>query len=136
MSEQTQNENPQDNVLQFKKLSFENAIENIYNTVSQKIPLDYEESGDKKFIKIPRLQNNHLDEFEKIIRDNIKLLKSQGTSWDKIEDKFQGILDYIIPIFKTNALRLEDESISEKIDFQQYYQIWERILKEEKELVN
>ena len=48
-------------------------------------------------------------------------------------DKFQGILDYIIPIFRTNALRLEDEAISEKIDFQQYYLIWEKILKEEKE---
>ena len=90
MSDQhSQGEKSQNNVLQFKKLSFENAIENIYNTVSQKIPLKYEESGDKKFIKIPKLKNHHLDEFEKIIRDNIKLLKYQGTSWDKIPRNFR-----------------------------------------------
>ena len=133
--QQIQEQTPQNKVLQFKKLSFENALGNIYNTVSQRIPLKYEESGNKKYIKIPKLKNNHLDEFEKIIRSNIKLLKSQGTPWDKIENKFQGILDYIIPIFKTNALRLEDEEIGKKIDFQQYYSIWEKILKEEKELL-
>ena len=58
-----------------------------------------------------------------------------GIGWDRSmtlnEIKFQGNPPKIVPL-KYSII----ESISEKIDFQQYYQIWERILKEEKELLN
>ena len=45
-----ENQNNDSKVLPFKKISVEKAIENIYNTVSKKIPLKYETVENKKVI--------------------------------------------------------------------------------------
>jgi hypothetical protein len=137
MSEKIKNESfPGPNVIQFKSLSYEHAIENIYNTVSQKIPLKYENIDGKKIIKVPRLKGNHFQEFEGVIRSNIQQLKLKDVPWCQIEQKFKDILDFIIPVFKINAMRLADKRLSEQMNFQEYYSIWERVLKEEKEKEN
>ena len=131
---QPNKENPShDNVLPFKTISVEKAIENIYNTVSEKIPLKYETIEDKKVIKVPQIKGSHLEEFESIIRENIKKSKDKGFSWQETEERLQGIIDYILPIFKTNTLRLEDKSIKDKVNYEEYNDIWERIKNEEKD---
>jgi len=123
--------NSSENVLPFKTISIEKAIENIYNTVSEKIPLNYETIENKKVIKVPQIKGSHLEEFENIIRENIKKSKEKGFSWQETEKRLQGIIDYIIPIFRTNTLRLEDKKIQQKVNFEEYNDIWERIKKEE-----
>tara|TARA_Y100001954_G_scaffold113906_1_gene123273 strand:+ start:508 stop:930 length:423 start_codon:yes stop_codon:yes gene_type:complete len=138
MSDTTLPEGPKsvDNkVLPFKKISVEKAIENIYNTVSKKIPLKYETVEDKKVIKVPQIKGNHLSEFESIIRENIEKSKAKGFTWEETEKRLQGIIDFIIPVFRTNTLRLEDEEIKEKVNFEEYNEIWEKIKKEEKEKI-
>ena len=127
-----ENQNNNSKVLPFKKISVEKAIENIYNTVSKKIPLKYETVEDKKVIKVPQIKGSHLDEFESIIRENIEKSKAKGFTWEETEERLQGIIDYIIPIFRTNTLRLEDEDIKGKVNFEEYNAIWEKIKKEEK----
>ena len=122
-----------DNVLPFKTISVEKAIENIYNTVSEKIPLKYETVEDKKVIKVPQIKGSHLDEFESIIRENIEKSKAKGFTWKETEERLQGIIDFIIPIFRTNTLRLEDKDIQEKVNFKEYTDIWERVKQEEKD---
>ena len=136
MSDITPPEESQNNdskVLPFKKISVEKAIENIYNTVSKKIPLKYETVENKKVIKVPQIKGSHLDEFESIIRENIEKSKAKGFTWEETEERLQGIIDYIIPIFRTNTLRLEDEDIKGKVKFEEYNAIWEKIKKEEKD---
>ena len=128
-----ENQNNNSKVLPFKKISVEKAIENIYNTVSKKIPLKYETVEDKKVIKVPQIKGSHLDEFESIIRENIEKSKAKGFTWEETEERLQGIIDYIIPIFRTNTLRLEDEDIKGKVNFEEYNAIWEKIKKEEKD---
>ena len=128
-----ENQNNDSKVLPFKKISVEKAIENIYNTVSKKIPLKYETVENKKVIKVPQIKGSHLDEFESIIRENIEKSKAKGFTWEETEERLQGIIDYIIPIFRTNTLRLEDEDIKGKVNFEEYNAIWEKIKKEEKE---
>ena len=128
-----ENQNNDSKVLPFKKISVEKAIENIYNTVSKKIPLKYETVENKKVIKVPQIKGSHLDEFESIIRENIEKSKSKGFTWEETEERLQGIIDYIIPIFRTNTLRLEDEDIKGKVNFEEYNAIWEKIKKEEKD---
>ena len=128
-----ENQNNNSKVLPFKKISVEKAIENIYNTVSKKIPLKYETVEDKKVIKVPQIKGSHLDEFESIIRENIEKSKAKGFTWEETEERLQGIIDYIIPIFRTNTLRLEDEDIKGKVNFEDYNGIWEKIKKEEKD---
>ena len=122
-------------VLPFKKITVEKAIENIYNTVSKKIPLKYETVEDKKVIKVPQIKGDHLSEFESIIRENIEKSKAKGFTWEETEKRLQGIIDFIIPVFRTNTLRLEDEEIKEKVNFEEYNEIWEKIKKEEKEKI-
>ena len=51
-------------VLPFKKISVEKAIENIYNTVSKKIPLKYETVEDKKVIKVPQKWSDDIKHIE------------------------------------------------------------------------
>ena len=128
-----ENQNNDSKVLPFKKISVEKAIENIYNTVSKKIPLKYETVENKKVIKVPQIKGSHLDEFESIIRENIEKSKAKGFTWEETEERLQGIIDYIIPIFRTNTLRLEDEDIKGKVNFEEYNAIWEKIKKEEKD---
>jgi len=130
---QEENQNNVSKVLPFKKISVEKAIENIYNTVSKKIPLKYETVENKKVIKVPQIKGSHLDEFESIIRENIEKSKAKGFTWEETEERLQGIIDYIIPIFRTNTLRLEDEDIKGKVNFEEYNAIWEKIKKEEKD---
>ncbi|MBG08461.1 MAG: hypothetical protein CME68_06855 [Halobacteriovoraceae bacterium] len=125
------NENNENKVLPFKTITVEKAIENIYNTVSKKIPLKYETVEDKKVIKVPQIKGSHLEEFENIIRENIEKSKAKGFTWEETEKRLQGIIDFIIPIFRTNTLRLEDKEIKDKVNFEEYNQIWERIKKEE-----
>ncbi len=125
------NENNENKVLPFKTITVEKAIENIYNTVSKKIPLKYETVEDKKVIKVPQIKGSHLEEFENIIRENIEKSKAKGFTWEETEKRLQGIIDFIIPIFRTNTLRLEDKEIKDKVNFEEYNQIWERIKEEE-----
>ncbi|MEC8623177.1 MAG: hypothetical protein VXY34_00040 [Bdellovibrionota bacterium] len=129
------NKSVDNKVLPFKKITVEKAIENIYNTVSKKIPLKYETVEDKKVIKVPQIKGNHLSEFESIIRENIEKSKAKGFTWEETEKRLQGIIDFIIPVFRTNTLRLEDEEIKEKVNFEEYNEIWEKIKKEEKEKI-
>ena len=126
-------ENQKSKVLPFKTITVEKAIENIYNTVSKKIPLKYETVEDKKVIKVPPIKGSHLEEFESIIRENIEKSKEKGFTWEETEKRLQGIIDYIIPIFRTNTLRLEDKEIKEKVNFEEYNDIWEKIKNEEKD---
>ena len=126
-------ENEKSKVLPFKTITVEKAIENIYNTVSKKIPLKYETVEDKKVIKVPPIKGSHLEEFESIIRENIEKSKEKGFTWEETEKRLQGIIDYIIPIFRTNTLRLEDKEIKEKVNFEEYNDIWEKIKNEEKD---
>ena len=126
-------ENQNSKVLPFKTITVEKAIENIYNTVSKKIPLKYETVEDKKVIKVPPIKGSHLEEFESIIRENIEKSKEKGFTWEETEKRLQGIIDYIIPIFRTNTLRLEDKEIKEKVNFEEYNDIWEKIKNEEKD---
>ena len=131
MSDITPPENNENKVLPFKTITVEKAIENIYNTVSKKIPLNYETVDDKKVIKVPQIKGSHLEEFENIIRENIEKSKAKGFTWEETEKRLQGIIDFIIPIFRTNTLRLEDKEIKDKVNFEEYNQIWEKIKKEE-----
>ena len=131
MSDITPLENNENKVLPFKTITVEKAIENIYNTVSKKIPLNYETVDDKKVIKVPQIKGSHLEEFENIIRENIEKSKAKGFTWEETEKRLQGIIDFIIPIFRTNTLRLEDKEIKDKVNFEEYNQIWEKIKKEE-----
>ena len=126
-------ENQNSKVLPFKTITVEKAIENIYNTVSKKIPLKYETVEDKKVIKVPPIKGSHIEEFESIIRENIEKSKEKGFTWEETEKRLQGIIDYIIPIFRTNTLRLEDKEIKEKVNFEEYNDIWEKIKNEEKD---
>ncbi len=128
-------ENQNSKVLPFKTITVEKAIENIYNTVSKKIPLKYETIEDKKVIKVPPIKGSHLEEFESIIRENIEKSKEKGFTWEETEKRLQGIIDYIIPIFRTNTLRLEDKEIKEKVNFEEYNDIWEKIKNEEKDKI-
>ena len=105
------------------------------NKISKKIPLKYETVEDKKVIKVPQIKGNHLSEFESIIRENIEKSKAKGFTWEETEKRLQGIIDFIIPVFRTNTLRLEDEEIKEKVNFEEYNEIWEKIKKEEKEKI-
>ena len=93
--------------------------------------MNYETIENKKVIKVPQIKGSHLEEFENIIRENIKKSKEKGFSWQETEKRLQGIIDYIIPIFRTNTLRLEDKKIRQKVNFEEYNDIWERIKKEE-----
>ena len=82
-----------------------------------------------------KIKGNHLSEFESIIRENIEKSKAKGFTWEETEKRLQGIIDFIIPVFRTNTLRLEDEEIKEKVNFEEYNEIWEKIKKEEKEKI-